>query len=80
MVTTWPAATPGLDPVPVRVPPLELPVRVNSAAPALRSSSRMLPSPRTTGFPDSVPPRWVKRLSIKLKAPLLVTLPPLLTK
>ena len=79
MVTTWPAATPGLDPVPVRVPPAA-PVNLNSAAPAPRSSSRTTPSPRTTGFPDSLPARSVNRLSIKLKAPLLVTLPPLLTK
>ena len=80
MVISWSAATPGWSPVPVSGyggQPGQL--IVNFAGPALRSSSRP-PALRTTGLPNSLPPRWKKWPPLWLKAPLFVTDPPWLMK
>src|SRR2546426_11600673 len=74
-VTTWPAAMPGLVPVPVR-PPAAL-VNVKEPAPAEVSSSRLEPLVITTAAPVSVP-RCLKTEPPTLNAPRLDTVAPLL--
>ena len=74
-VTTWPAAMPGLEPVPVRPP--DVLVNVKEPVPAEVSSSRLEPFVITTAAPVSLP-RCLKTEPPTLNAPRLDTVAPLL--